>query len=144
MNFTTQIVINRPRDRVVELMRNPDNIAKWQPGLQTVELLSGEKDQVGARSRIVVDARGFRLELIETIVEHNPPERFASLFEARGVRNFVENRFIADGPDATRWVMANSFKFTGFMSLAGLFLRDFVPRQSLESMSRFKDFAESS
>ena len=50
MNFTTQIVINRPRDRVVELMRNPDNIPKWQPGLQSVELLSGEKDQVGARS----------------------------------------------------------------------------------------------
>ena len=142
MNFTTQITINRPRQRVVELIRNPDNIAKWQPGLQSVELLAGEQDQVGARSRIVFEMRGLRLELIETIVEHSPPDRFSSVFEARGVRNRVENRFFEDGPDQTRWVMANSFKFTGLMSVVGLFLHDFVPHQSLESMNRFKQFAE--
>lgn len=144
MNFTTQIVIDRPRQRVVELIRNPDNIAKWQPGLQSVELLAGEPDQVGAKSRVVFEMRGFQLELFETIVEHNPPERFSSVFEARGVRNQVENRFFEDGPDKTRWVMANAFKFTGFMSIVGVFLRDFVPRQSLESMHRFKEFAERS
>ena len=144
MNFTTQITINRPRQRVVELIRNPDNIAQWQPGVQSVELIYGERDQIGARSRVVVDMKGVRLEMIETVVKHSPPDLFASAFEARGVRNLVENRFIEEDSDKTRWVMTNAFRFTGLMSLLGLFLDDVVPKQTFESMNRFKIFAEKS
>ena len=43
MNFTTQVVINRPRPHVLELISNPDNLAVWQPGLKSVELLAGKR-----------------------------------------------------------------------------------------------------
>jgi hypothetical protein len=129
---------------VLELIRNPDNIAQWQPDVQSVELLVGERDQIGAKSRVVFEMRGFRLEMVETIVEHSPPDLFSSVYEARGVRNRVENRFFEDGPEQTRWVMANSFKFSGLMSFVEIFLRDVVPSQNLESMNRFKSFAERS
>ena len=131
-----------PRERVVELIRNPETLAQWQPGWQYGPLLAGTLDQVGARRRVFVELKGFRLDMIETIVASNPPDLFTSVYTARGVQNRVENRFYADNPDATRWVMSNAFQFTGLMAVVGTFVGDFVPKQTVESMRRFKLFAE--
>jgi hypothetical protein len=144
MNFTTQVLINRSRQRVVELISNLDNLAEWQPGLTSVELLAGERNQVGARQRVIFEVRGFGLEMVETVTEYKPPEVFASIYVAKGVRNLVENRFFDDGPNTTRWVLSNRFTFSGMMSIAGIFLKDFVPQQASASMHRFKEFAERS
>jgi uncharacterized protein YndB with AHSA1/START domain len=142
MRFSSEVVINRPRGRVLELMTNPENTPQWQPGIQSIKLLSGEEDRVGARSRVVFETHGIRLEMIETIVERNPPDGFVSTFEARGVKNLVANRFYEEGPGKTRWVMDNSFEFSGLMSFAAVFIHDLLAKQTLESMKRFKTFAE--
>ncbi|MFN8474235.1 MAG: SRPBCC family protein [Anaerolineae bacterium] len=144
MVFTTQVTIERPRQRVLDLIRNPDNFPKWQPGLVSVELISGEKDQVGSKSRVIYEMRGIRLSVTETVIKHSPPDVFVSAYESRGVKNISENRFFEEGPDASRWVLINDFKFTGLMSVMGVFFKDMVPKQTLESMNRFKEFAESS
>lgn len=142
MNFTAQIVIDRPRARVVELIRNPETLAQWQPGWQYGPLLAGKLDQVGARRRVMIELKGFHLDMIETIVASSPPDLFSSVYTARGVQNRVENRFYADNPDATRWVMSNAFQFTGLMAVVGTFVGNFVPKQTVEAMQRFKQFAE--
>jgi carbon monoxide dehydrogenase subunit G len=142
MRFTSEVIIDRPRQRVIELMTDPAHMSQWQPGIQSIEFLSGVKDQVGARSRVVFEMHGIRLEMIETVVRRNPPELFASAFEARGVKNSVENRFYEDGPAKTRWVMDNSFGFSGLMSVVGGFIQDILSKQIRESMYRFKVFAE--
>jgi hypothetical protein len=38
--------------------------------------------------------------------------------------------------------MSNAFQFTGLMAVVGTFVGDFVPKQTVESMRRFKLFAE--
>jgi uncharacterized membrane protein len=142
MNFTTQVVIQLPRPRVIELVSDPGNLPQWQPGIMSVELIEGERNTVGARSRVEFDFRGFRLEMIETITAYSPPDMFAARYEARGVRNAVENRFFADGPAKTRWVLSNNFSFSGLMSFVSPFVRDSVPQQNRDAMQRFKAFAE--
>ena len=142
MKITSEITIDQPRSRVVELITNPDNTPKWQSGIQSIELLSGAKDQVGARSRVVVELNGFRLELIETVVQRRPPDLYASAFEARGVKNTVVNRFYEAGPEQTRWVMENTFQFGVLMAVVGVFIRDLIAKQTVELMRRFKSFAE--
>ena len=37
------------------------------------------------------------IEIIETVTVHKPPEEFAATYEAPGVWNLVENRFIDVG-----------------------------------------------
>jgi len=32
MKYTSEVTINLPRDRVVELFDDPDNLPKWQKG----------------------------------------------------------------------------------------------------------------
>lgn len=144
MNFTTQVVIDLPRPRVIELVSDPGNLPQWQPGIKSIELIAGERNTLGARSRVLVDFRGVRLEMLETIVAYAPPDMFAARYEARGVRNLVENRFFADGPAKTRWVLSNSFTFSGLMAFVGPFVRDSVPQQNRDAMQRFKAFAERS
>ena len=141
MNFTAQIVIDRPRERVVELIRNPEHLAQWQPGWQYGPCWPANWIR-SARGGVFVELSGLRLEMIETIVASSPPDLFTSVYTARGVQNRVENRFFADNPDATRWVMSNAFQFTGLMVVVGTFVGDFVPKQTVESMRRFKLVAE--
>jgi hypothetical protein len=142
MKFAAQIVIERPRALVIELIRDPAYLSQWQPGWRYGALQRGEQDQVGAMRQVNVEVHGVRLEMVETVVAYSPPEFFASSYSAKGVKNLVENRFYADSPDTTRWVMSNVFQFTGVMGIVAVFIGDFVPKQTHESMRRFKLFAE--
>lgn len=142
MKITSEITINRPRQRVIDLITDPKNTPKWQSGIKSIELLSGDKDQEGAKSRVIFEFNGYQVEVIETVIRRDPPELFSSTFEARGVKNTVVNRFYEVGPDRTRWVMDNAFHFGAILALASVFLRSVVAKQTAQSMSRFKAFAE--
>ena len=76
MKYIREVVIDLPRDRVIELFDNADNLTKWQEGLQAFEHVSGEPGASGAKSRLVYDHRGRSFELIETITERNLPDDF--------------------------------------------------------------------
>jgi carbon monoxide dehydrogenase subunit G len=45
MHYSTEIVIDLPRHRVIELFDNPDNLSKWQSGLQRFDFIGGEEGQ---------------------------------------------------------------------------------------------------
>ena len=49
MNFTTQVVIDLPRLRVIELVSDPGNLPQWQTGIKSVELIAGARNRVGAQ-----------------------------------------------------------------------------------------------
>jgi hypothetical protein len=142
MQYTTEITIDLPRTRVIELFDDPANLTKWQPGLQSFEPLSGTPGQPGARSRLVYEEKGRRMEMIETITSRNLPDEFAGTYEAPGVFNVMHNRFVEDGPHTTRWIADHEFRFSGFMRLAGLFMRGAFPKQTQATMQQFKAFAE--
>lgn len=143
MNFTAQIVIDRPRERVIELIRDPEYLAAWMPGWHYGPLLAGAPEQVGARRAVLVQVQGMKLEMVETVLVYNPPEMISSVYTARGVKNLVENRFYADSAGSTRWVNSNVFQFQGVMKFVGAIVGDVVPRQTVASMQRFKQLAES-
>ena len=52
------------------------------------------------------------------------------------------NEFHEAGPDATRWVAHNEFRFSGFMKVIGLLMRPVFPKQCYKFMEAFKAFAE--
>ena len=52
MKYSCDITIGLPRDRVIELMDNLDNMYKWQDGLQKVEPLEfGNLDELDDEGR---------------------------------------------------------------------------------------------
>ena len=144
MQFSCEIIINQPREKVIDLFDNPANHAKWMEGLQSFDHLSGRQGFPGAKSRLLFNHDGRRLELIETILIRNLPEEFSGTYETKGIINKVINYFYEDGPQRTRWVSENNFQFSGLMNLMSIFIRSAFPKQTHAQMENFKSFAENS
>jgi carbon monoxide dehydrogenase subunit G len=142
MKHQVEATLNLPRRRVVALFDDPDNLAKWQPGLQSFKLLQGEPGQSGARSRLIYDMNGRKVEMIETVEKRALPHTFSGTYEADGVWNRVEKHFFEDEPGRTRWITDVEYKFSGLMRLMATFMRRSFRKQTAESMQRFKDFAQ--
>lgn len=143
MKYTSELTINLPRQRMIDLFDNPENMYKWQPGLVSFEHQSGEPGRPGAKSKLLYDMNGRKVEMIETIVSRNLPDEFSGTYEADGVYNLNANRFYEDGPERTRWVLETEFHFSGVMKVMALFMGGAFRKQTMEHMTNFKKFAES-
>lgn len=141
MKYRSEIIIDLPREQVIALFENRENLQKWQRGLKRVEHISGEPGQPGARTRLVVEEAGRTIDMTETVLTRNLPDEYSGRYEASGVHNVVVNRFIAEG-DKTRWVMDNEFAFSGFMQALAPLIGGIFRQRTQSDMQRFKEFAE--
>ena len=141
MKYTCEIEIKQPVDKTVELFLNQENLFKWLPGLQKLELIEGEKGKPGAKTKLHFDMDGKKIEMIETLHKENLPEEFAVTFEAKGVVNIQTTRFEKIDENKTRYVSENEFQFKGFMKLMTLMPGAFK-KQSMKYLESFKKFAE--
>ena len=145
MRYQLELDIDLPRERVIELFLDHDNLRKWQPDLVSFEPIGGDEPrQVGAKSKQVHKMGRREVEIIETITAHNFPDEFSATYEADGVWNLVENRFVDVGERKTHWLLTSEFKCSGIVRLMAFFMPGMFKRQTLTFMNRFKEFAEDS
>jgi uncharacterized membrane protein len=143
MKYTTQIDIQLPIDRVVELFDNPDNMKKWMEGLQSFEAISGTPGKEGAKSKLTFQMGKRSIEMIETITVSNLPEEFTSTYETKGVFNIVKNRFVPIDEQNTRYLQDQDFQFRSLtMKVMGLLMPGAFKKQSMKYLTDFKNFAE--
>ena len=113
MNYTTEVEINLPRARVIELFDSEENQLKWQPNLKSLQHLSGETGQPGASARMIVAMGDKDVEMVETITVRNFPDEFCGIYETKGIWNEVKNTFREITPDKTVWHLHAGFRFKG-------------------------------
>ncbi|WP_020527703.1 SRPBCC family protein [Flexithrix dorotheae] len=143
MHYTNEVIIEVPIEKVISLFDNPDNLKKWQPGLQSFEHISGDYGQPGAKSRLKYMMGKREIEMIETIITRNLPQEFTGTYETKGVFNKVSNKFIPIEGNKTKYIAENEFQFTGLMmKLFGFFMPGAFKKQSQEYLDLFKNFAE--
>ena len=143
MKYTMEIEIDLPRDRVIALFDNADNLSKWQEGLVSFDNISGVPGEVGTKSKIKYNMNGREIEMIETITKKELPERYDFTFEAKGMYNEIENHFLEIGSDKTKWISHNFFEAKGFLKLLTILMPGSFKKQSFKYMADFKKFAES-
>jgi len=144
MKYISEIEINSPVDKVVELFDNPNNMDKWMKGLQSFEHLSGKPGQVGAKSRLKFKTGKRAIEMIETVTVRNLPDEFSGTYEAKGVFNIVKNKFISLSDNRTKYVSEQEFQFKGFMKIIGFLMASAFKKQSMQYLIDFKNFVEQS
>lgn len=144
MKYSSEIEINQPIGRVIELFDNPGNLPKWMEGLQSFEPISGTYGQVGSKARLVFKMGKREIEMIETITVRNLPDEFSGTYEAKGVFNMVRNKFIPVGENKTKYISEQEFQFKGFMKIIGFLMPGAFKKQSMKYLSDFKNFAERS
>ena len=142
MKYTTEVQINLPRQRVIELFDNSENLFKWQQGLKDFQHLEGEPGTEGARSRMVYEGRKGDLEMMETIRSRNLPDEIHMVYHARGVYHAMANYFIQADEGTTIWRTVSDFRFRGLMVFMSPFMKQAFMSNTLLSMERFRVFAE--
>ncbi len=144
MKYTVEIDIDLPRDQVVQLFDDPENLHKWQPELVQFSGISGVPGEVGAKSKLRYRVGRSECELIETITKRELPNEFSGTYETKGIWNSVQNFFSEAGSNRTHWRMMAEFRGTTlFMKLMCLFAPWMFKTQSMRMLKQFKAFAES-
>lgn len=144
MKFQLELEIDQPRNRVVALFLDPANLKAWQPDLLSHEQIDGgDPAAVGARSRQIHRYGRQRVEMIQTITRNEYPEAFGAIYEADGIWNLIENRFVDLYGTRTRWEIDAEFRCSGvIVKLMTIFAPGMFRRQTMTFMQRFKAFVE--
>ncbi len=144
MKYECRTIINLPIDKVASLWTNENYFDKWQDGFQSIELLGGHMNTVGAKSKIILDGDQY-IELIETILIQDLPKEKKALYEHKHITNTQHTRFVSKGEHQTEFISEVEYtQFNGWMIkiIAKLFPGKFKA-QSQKWMDQFKAFAES-
>lgn len=144
MKYTITLEIAVQRDKLVKLYLDPANWSKWQEGLVTYEILSGENRQAGSKTKLVNRFGKKEIEILETVEVNQLPDVFTCTYEAVGAWNRVENRFTSVTPDKTKWEFSTEFKCRGMLKLKSIIVPGMFRKSSLKEMEAFKKFAEQS
>lgn len=142
MTYSTELIINKPIDKVIALFDNPDNLYKWMEGLQSFEPISGESGQPGAKSRLKFKSGKREIEMIETILTKNLPDEFSGSYEMNGGYNKVTQRFVKVSDTETRNIVENEFQFQGFMKYIAPLMKGMFKKQTMKYQQAFKKFVE--
>lgn len=141
MRYVCEVTINKPREEVLELFDNPDNLYRWQRNLKKYEIIEGEPRQDGVKSRFTYDEKGKKVVMVETIEKFNYPDQMIAIYEAKNMWNRCVNDLIDQG-DKTVWRLDSEFRCKGLMRLICLFGQKAFINQTMNDMNNFKAFAE--
>jgi len=144
MKFTCQVDINVPRDRVVELFDNPDNMQHWQDGFVSFESLSGEPGMPGAKSKICYRMNNRDMELTETILVNDLPNELTGDYRFFQGANTMKNTFERLPNGGTRYKSEVDYYETNafMMKVMMKFFPKMFKKQVQKWMDQFKAFAE--
>ena len=144
MRYQIELEIAQPRERVIELFLDPQNLAVWQPGFVSIEQIGdGGPRQVGTKSRQIHKMGRREVEVIETITAHDYPDTFSAVYESQGIWHHIENRFIDVNGQKTKWILDTDFKCTSIvLRLMTAILPGLFKKQMRSFMNSFKEFAE--
>ena len=89
MGYQLDLEIDLPRERVLELFLDEDNLTKWQPELVSFERIEGENREVGAKTRQLHRMGRREVLMIETVTVADFPR---SVFRDLRGRRRLESR----------------------------------------------------
>lgn len=143
MRYSSEITVELPRAKVIELFDNEENLSKWMQGLKSFEHLEGEPGQEGARSRMKFEMGRRKIEMVETILKRELPDRLLTSYDTKGVYNEVDSKFEVIDEHNTRYITEHYFRFDGWgMKVMAALMPKAFKKQSMQYLQDFKSFAE--
>ncbi|WP_150253366.1 SRPBCC family protein [Nocardiopsis deserti] len=153
MKYTNSIEIALPREKVAQLLADPEHIPKWVRGVVMHEPVNGIHGQLGTTSRVVLQAGQRKFECTETITRREPADLHEIPTEAvvhfdretvgAGMWSVVRDRLTETDPETTLWESESEYRFNSLlMRLVGLLTPGSFHKQSQQHMQDFKAFAE--
>jgi carbon monoxide dehydrogenase subunit G len=143
MNYTYEIEINAPLEKVVKLAGDPANRMSWMDGIESYEPVSGTPGEVGSKSKMVFKTGNMKMTMVGTVVANNLPQSFTESIDASNLTSTAISKFVAAGVDKTKYISEQNFVFKGLLNkIVGFLLQGEFKKQTLRHMEGFKRFAE--
>ncbi|GAA2332113.1 hypothetical protein GCM10009854_04130 [Saccharopolyspora halophila] len=153
MKYSNSIEIDLPREKVAQLLADPEHIPKWLRGVVLHEPVSGIHGQLGTKSRVVMQSGKRTMECTETITRRDPadlheiPEEIVVHFDREivgaGMWSVVRDRLTEADPETTLWEQESEYRFSNLlMRLVARLMPSTFHKQSQQHMEDFKAFAE--
>lgn len=143
MEYQLEVIISCPIEKVHEKFIDLESRTKWQKGLISQELISGNGFENGTQTELVFDMGKRQMTMIETILENELPNRLKTSYETDGVFNTSDDQFEALDERTTRYVSVQDFQMNSFtMKFMSIFMSAMFKKQTLDTMTAFKQFCE--
>jgi uncharacterized protein YndB with AHSA1/START domain len=142
LRYESRMTINKPRAEVWKIFDDDARMKDWLEGLESIELVSGEKGEPGSKYKLVIAGQGEKVEIYETMKEIRPEELYSFTLDAEPLINDVEVIF-ADKDGGTEMVQKEAVagKTLVWRSLF-YWLQSSFQANSKRNLENFKRIAE--
>ena len=142
MKYTASIVIEKPIDEIAKLFLDPENLHKWMEGLVSVDLYEGTAGKRGAKSKLHFIHGKRKMDMLETILEIDMPNRMVVTYESKGMSNIIFSSLEKIDKNRTNYNTKQEFKMYGFMKVVAFLAPAMFKKQTNKILTNFKNFAE--
>ena len=142
VDVQTEIVIDRPRERVATYTGDPSRAAEWYVNIESVEWKTPPPVAVGSRVAFIAHFLGRRLAYTYEIVELVPGERLV-MRTAEGPFPMETTYTWETSGSGTRMTLRNRGTPSGFARLAAPILAAAMRRANRKDLARLKAILES-
>lgn len=141
MNYTSEITIALPREKLLDLFQNDRFVLSWLDGLKIIRHISGKRFHRGSITEMVFDMDGKDVVIVETILETNYPDSYDAHYKTKAMINITRNKLIDQG-DSTLWQSENIFKLSGLSRIFEPFMKKQFVKKTNADMQKLKLTAE--
>lgn len=144
MKYKGAIIINKPRNEVTDLFINSDYNKEYQDGFIKKELISGTKNQNGAKSKMYFKYGKRDMILTETITQNNLPDSFEANYYHKHMENTMKCVFTKISDTQTRYEYEYEYiRINWFMpKLMAILFPNMYRKQGEKWIQQFKHFVE--
>lgn len=144
MLFQGSVLINKPRELVVRLFQDPNNLKEYQDGFVSKELTSGVMGQDGAVSAMLFRQGKREMAMTETITSNRLPDTFEAFYHHKHMDNTMKCTFTPVSDSTTRYDY--EFEYTRVSWVVPRLMMMLFPgmfrKQGEKWMMQFKQFVE--
>ena len=141
VDVTTEIVIDRPVEAVVEVAADPTNAPKWYENIESVTWKTEPPPQVGSLVTFVAKFLGRRLEYTYEVIELDDHHLVMSTAEGPFPMETTYT-FTPVSPTSTRMTLRNRGEPSGFSKVAAPLMVTAMRRANQKDLAKLKALVE--
>ncbi len=143
IEFSNEVEVDKPLQEAWAVYMDESKLTEWLPSIESIELQSGNQNEVGSTYLIKIDHEGQKMEMTEEITALKENELMSMKFSGQGFDQTLDMNFSEkDG----KTIISSSGNMTG----KGMFMRSIfalnksaMAKQDLEVLNNLKGVIES-